>query len=116
MLPVYPSSLNFLDKEIILAKVRIMSKITSKLQVTLPKALAERMRLRPGDELEWQQAGDSLRVLPRGSPPLNLEARLHRFDEATRRQRRREAGQGPTKAMRGRGWSREELYRRGRAD
>ncbi|PZP64635.1 MAG: AbrB family transcriptional regulator, partial [Azospira oryzae] len=29
-----------------------MAKVTSKLQVTLPKALAQRYRIRPGDEIE----------------------------------------------------------------
>ena len=30
-----------------------MSKVTSKLQVTLPKAIAQAHGIRPGDEIEW---------------------------------------------------------------
>ena len=97
-----------------------MSKITSKLQVTLPKTLADRFHMRPGDEIDWQDAGDGIRVTPRSSRPARFspEMRLQLFDEATRRQRRRQSRRRPqpvTKA-RGRGWSREELYRRDRAD
>ena len=31
-----------------------MSKITNRYQVRIPKALADRLGLRPGDEVEWQ--------------------------------------------------------------
>jgi AbrB family looped-hinge helix DNA binding protein len=115
---VFTQSLKSLDKELILAKVRIMSKITSKLQVTLPKALADRLRIRPGDEIDWQEAGDALRVLPRRSQPTRFssEMRLRLFDEATQRQRRRQARRRLVKEERGRGWTREELHGRGRAD
>ena len=63
------------------------------LQVTLPKALADRLRIRPGDEIDWQDAGDTLRVLPRRSPQTRFssEVRLRLFDEATRRQQSRQA-------------------------
>jgi AbrB family looped-hinge helix DNA binding protein len=30
-----------------------MAKVTSKLQVTIPKAIADRYRIRPGDEIEF---------------------------------------------------------------
>jgi len=111
-------SLKSLDKETILARVRIMSKITSKLQVTLPKALADRLRIRPGDEIDWQEAGDALRVLPRRSRPTRFssEMQLRLFDEATERQRRRQARKRLVKGARARGWTREELHGRGRAD
>ena len=95
-----------------------MSKITSKLQVTLPKVLAKRLRLQPGDEIDWQEAGDILRILPRRSRVTGFSADtcLRRFDEATQRQHDRKARRRPGKAKRGRGWTREELYGRGRAD
>ena len=95
-----------------------MSKITSKLQVTLPKALADRFRIRPGDEIDWQEAGDAIKVLPRRLQPtrLSTEMRLRLFDEASQRQQRRQALGRPAKKAGGRGWTREELYRRGRAD
>ena len=90
-----------------------MSKVTSKLQVTVPKAIADRYRIRPGDEIEWAPAGDAIRVIPRKrSKPVNdRTARLKLFDAATRRIRRRKwKGPGP----KDRGWTRAELYERGR--
>jgi len=94
-----------------------MSKVTSKLQVTVPKAIAERYRIRPGDEIDWTPAGDGIRVIPRkrSKPPLDRAARLKLFDEATARQRRRDAAWGKVAAPRDRGWTREELYVRGRS-
>ena len=41
-----------------------MSKVTSKLQVTLPKAIAQAHGIRPGDEIEWASAGETIRVQP----------------------------------------------------
>ena len=92
-----------------------MGKVTSKLQVTVPKAVAEQFGIQPGDEIEWQPAGDFIRVFPTTSPrkrDKDLKERLRRFDEAVERQRRRER-RGPRPAGTGRGWTREELYRRG---
>jgi AbrB family looped-hinge helix DNA binding protein len=45
-----------------------MSRVTSKLQVTVPKAIAERYGIRPGDEIDWVPAGDAIRVVPRVVP------------------------------------------------
>ena len=88
--------------------------MTTKLQVTLPKALAERYRVRPGDEIDWEAAGDVIRVVPHGKQrPTDRALRLRLFDAATARQRRRKRRLAP--GSRGRGWSREELYDRGRA-
>jgi AbrB family looped-hinge helix DNA binding protein len=90
-----------------------MSKVTSKLQITIPRALAKRHRLRPGDEIEWVSAGDTIRIEPiAGRKPLSVEARVKLFDEATKRLRRRR-WRGAT--PKGRGWTREELYDRGRS-
>ena len=88
--------------------------MTSKLQVTVPKAIADRYRIKPGDEIVWMAAGDSIRVYPRRSVPQGRgpAARLRLFDEATERQRTRHAKAAP--ATGGRGWRREELYDRGR--
>lgn len=93
-----------------------MSKVTSKLQVTIPKAIAERHGIRPGDEISWQSAGDVIRIAT-GAParPDTIEDRVELFDRATERQAernrmRRPVGEGE------RGWTREELYIRGRAD
>ena len=93
-----------------------MSKVTSKLQVTVPKAIADRFHIRPGDEIEWIDAGDGIRVvLTRGAMPLTVERRLELFDASTRRQRARERGRHLQPSRDGRGWSREELYGRGSA-
>ncbi len=99
-----------------------MSKVTSKLQVTLPKSLADLYGIRPGDEIEWQEAGEVIRVVPvrKGRKPrLDPKARLKLFDQATSRQREREAGLDPSdleaSAAGGRGWTREDLYGHGGA-
>jgi AbrB family looped-hinge helix DNA binding protein len=95
-----------------------VAKVTSKLQVTVPKVIADQYGIRPGDEIEWVAAGETIRVIPPGRRPAaaDLEFRLRLFDEATARQRKRQAGGGasPSPARRGRGWKREDLYRRGR--
>jgi AbrB family looped-hinge helix DNA binding protein len=95
-----------------------VGKVTSKLQVTVPKAIADRYRIRPGDEILWIEAGESIRVLPRGNPPQKRDpsARVRLFDEATGRQHQRnEARHGKSAPTTGdRGWTREELYERGR--
>ncbi len=88
--------------------------MTSKLQVTVPKAIADRYRIKPGDEIVWMEAGDSIRVHPRRAVPQKPgpATRLRLFDEATARQRTRNDERPP--ATGGRGWRREELYERGR--
>jgi AbrB family looped-hinge helix DNA binding protein len=94
-----------------------VSRVTSKLQVTMPKVIAEQFGIRPGDEIQWEPAGEVIRVVPprRKIPTLDLETRLRLFDEATERQKRRQAGKGRRRAGRDRGWRREDLYGRGRA-
>lgn len=89
-----------------------MAKVTSKLQITIPKAIAERHRIRPGDSIRWVSAGDVIRIEPmERRKPLSLKERVALFDEATRRVRRRRwKGESPND----RGWTREELYERGR--
>ena len=98
-----------------------MSKVTSKLQVTLPKAIADQLDIKPGDEINWEISGDVMRVIPAGKKRSSQKkddpsARLRLFDQATRRQRQRETSRdrGLTRtAKAGRGWTREELYTRG---
>ena len=94
--------------------VRIVSKITSKRQVTLPKHIADRYGIGPGDEIQWVAEDDGIRVYAgsaaREAP--SVEQRLRWFDQATERQRgREEARAEPGQADRG--WTREELYVRG---
>ena len=89
-----------------------MSKVTSKLQVTVPKAIADRFQIRPGDEIQWIAAGSGIRIEParRGGKGLDLKERLRLFDESTRRLRKRKwRGARPSE----RGWTRADLYTRG---
>jgi len=91
-----------------------VSKITSKYQVGIPKALADRAGVRPGDDVEWQVAGGELRGRPaNGAQSLSTEERLRLFREAMKRvaNRKKEA---PFKPGESRGWTRDELYDRGR--
>jgi len=104
-----------------------MAKVTSKLQLTVPKAIADRYGIRPGDDLDWIPAGDAIRVVrsrldkPQGR---TIAERLALFDQATERQRRREISPEPTEIPAepdwkpheiARGWRREDLYTRGRS-
>lgn len=93
-----------------------MAKVTSKLQVTVPKVLAAELNLRPGDDIDWTLSGNGLQVTPATDRRrlLDHKSRLRRFDEATERQRQRQQGAENAAARRDRGWSREELYDRGR--
>ena len=93
-----------------------MAKVTSKLQVTVPKVIADRFGIRPGDDIEWRAEGSTIRVLPRvgENGPLDREARLRSFDEATARQEPRNNFGGRRTRRAGRGWTREELYDRAR--
>jgi hypothetical protein len=72
-----------------------MSKVTSKLRVSVPKAPADQHGVAPGDDLVWKPAGAALRV------------RLRLFDAATRRQARRQSRR-KLSAARTRGWTRDE--------
>lgn len=106
-----------------------MAKVTSKLQLTVPKAIADQYGIRPGDELDWMPAGDAIRVVPRRSRrrtshTRSATERLRLFHQALERQRQREAhpkkvsdaAKRPWKPHEiERGWRREDLYDRGRA-
>jgi bifunctional DNA-binding transcriptional regulator/antitoxin component of YhaV-PrlF toxin-antitoxin module len=99
-----------------------MPKVTSKLQLTVPKAIADQYGIRPGDDLQWVPAGEVIRVIPSGRRQkqeqfLTVADRLELFDKATERQKRRtkalrRTGGVPAKLVE-RGWKREDLYRRG---
>jgi AbrB family looped-hinge helix DNA binding protein len=97
-----------------------MARVTSKLQVTVPKKIAEQFAIRPGDEIDWIPAGDGIRVvkraqLKRKASAASATTRLRHFDEATQRQSLRDARATPAESGASRGWTREELYRRGGA-
>ena len=96
-----------------------MAKVTSKLQVTIPKAVADRLGIRPGDDVDWRVEGREARV-SRSSlvGRLTREERQAMFDEMMRRQdvrNRRWWREFGKKDVADRGWTREELYTRGRA-
>jgi bifunctional DNA-binding transcriptional regulator/antitoxin component of YhaV-PrlF toxin-antitoxin module len=84
--------------------------------VTIPKAIADRYAIAPGDELEWVEGVDSVRIVPAKTVKVSksIEARLALFDASIARQRERERGASRTPS-RERGWTREELYDRGRS-
>ncbi|MBI4613172.1 MAG: AbrB/MazE/SpoVT family DNA-binding domain-containing protein [Planctomycetes bacterium] len=95
-----------------------MSKVTSKLQVTIPKAVADAHGIRPGTHLEFEPAGEWIRVRIAGGSdqPKSREGdewRLARFDLATARQAERELRRGDILDAADRGWKREDLYNRG---
>ena len=97
-----------------------MAKVTSKLQVTIPKAIAEQFGIEPGDEIEFQPAGETIRVVPPGAgitTELSVDERLRLFDEATARQGERERHLPlPAQPPAERDWKREDLYGRGKPD
>lgn len=92
-----------------------MAKVTSKYQVTVPRRIAEAYDIHPGDEIEWEPAGEVIRVVPSGkhTVPVDRDSRLRWFDQATARHRKR-AAVHPASPSRERGWKREDLYERGR--
>jgi AbrB family looped-hinge helix DNA binding protein len=94
-----------------------MAKVTSKMQITIPKRLAEQVGIAPGDEIRFIAAGDGIRMVPAGkriATALSTEERLRLFRAATARQRTREKKLKVTAAPGDRGWTREELYTRGK--
>jgi AbrB family looped-hinge helix DNA binding protein len=91
-----------------------MGKVTAKLQVTVPKAIADQYRIKPGDDIVWLAAGESIRVVPvKAARQDSGASRLRLVDEATRRQAAR--NRSVPAATGARGWTREELYDRGRS-
>lgn len=89
-----------------------MSKVNSKLQVSIPKSLADQYGIRPGDDLEWQAAGDVIHVIPPGQDVsyLDRQQRLWLFDQATARQQKRDVEKPHTEQSADRSWTRDELY------
>jgi AbrB family looped-hinge helix DNA binding protein len=99
-----------------------MAKVTSKLQLTVPKAIADQYGIKPGDELNWIPAGESIRVelvrrKAKAGHELTTEERLALFDSNTKwldevqAEELNEAKAKGTRTTREtRGWTREELY------
>jgi AbrB family looped-hinge helix DNA binding protein len=95
-----------------------VSRVTSKLQVTIPKAIADEYGIEPGSEIEFLAAGDAIRVVPPNvkRPHVDVARRLELFDAATARIDERRGNEPERAQPTNRGWTREELYNRGRAD
>ena len=93
-----------------------MAKVTSKYQVTVPRTIAERYNIHPGDDIDWMAAGEVIRVIPPGKRVAadNRESQLRLFDQATERHRARPSTH-EAQPSRNRGWTREDLYKRGRS-
>lgn len=96
-------------------RLRPMTKVTGKLQITLPKRLADAYGIQVGDEVELVASGEAIAILPAraAKPFLSPEERLRHFDDATRRQRERTPQHAPS-ATEDRGWTRDSLYDRAR--
>lgn len=92
-----------------------MARVTGKFQITLPKRLVDAYGIRVGDEVEIVAAGESIAIRPANThaTALSPEERLRYFDDATRRQEARQRDVRPSVSQ-DRGWTREELYPRGR--
>lgn len=91
-----------------------MARVTSKLQVTIPKAVADRYGIAPGAQIEFEPAGDVIRVVPPQRSVRDPRERVRLFEQVLARQRDREAGR-VFPEVRDRGWTREDLYDRGRS-
>ena|ERR1700685_307725 len=98
-----------------------MPKVTSKLQLTVPKAIADQYGIRPGDELEWIPAGESIRVelmrKAKSGRELSAKERLDLFDANTKwldelqaHELREARAKGTRVTRETRGWTREDLY------
>jgi AbrB family looped-hinge helix DNA binding protein len=99
-----------------------MAKVTSKLQLTVPKVIADQYGIRPGDELEWIPAGESIRVeivrlQASHGAVLSPEERLALFDANSRwldelqmEQLKDAKKEGRRTTRENRGWTREDLY------
>ena len=102
-----------------------MSTVISKLQVSIPRAVARRYGIGPGSHVFFEPAGEMIRLRPErrertdASEPIDRSVRLRMFDAASERQRERNDGfvraeaDAATSRTEGRGWTREALYERG---
>ena len=58
----------------------ILSKLTSKAQTTIPQSVRRALQLKPGDELEYQIAGDQV-ILTKAHGGKKTDDPFHTFDE-----------------------------------
>jgi bifunctional DNA-binding transcriptional regulator/antitoxin component of YhaV-PrlF toxin-antitoxin module len=93
-----------------------MSRVTSKLQVTLPKAIAQAYNIGPGSEITFESGVDCIRIrVGKPGPGLSLKERLRLLQEARRKQQLRNKNFPAFPETVRRGWKREDLYQRGSA-
>jgi bifunctional DNA-binding transcriptional regulator/antitoxin component of YhaV-PrlF toxin-antitoxin module len=95
-----------------------MSRVTSKLQVTLPKAVATAHGITAGSDVTFESSGSVIVLRPGAAPArtLSVDERLALFDAATQRLQgdcAPDESQNSRHDGRTRGWSRDELYSRG---
>jgi AbrB family looped-hinge helix DNA binding protein len=93
-----------------------VAKVTSKLQITIPKRIADQYGIAPGDEIEFVPGAEGVRLVParaRAALQLGREERLRLFDAATARQREREREMPLPATAPSRDWRRDDLYSRG---
>lgn len=86
----------------------------------MPKAIADQYGIRPGDELNWIPAGESIRVelarrKAKAGHELTVEERLALFDAGTKRLDKLQAeelkkNRGKRVTREDRRWTREDLY------
>lgn len=93
-----------------------MAKVTSKYQVSIPKRIAEKHRLKPGDDVAWRDSAEAILLVPASSTrrTLSIEERLALFDSATSRQQKRQVRAPKPSRAKARGWKREDVYDRAR--
>jgi len=89
-----------------------MSRLTTKYQLTVPRAVAQSVGLKPGDEVTLEAVGDAIRL--RADTRSQQEGRsitdqLILFDLATEREQHRARNRAAAPA-RERGWARADLY------
>jgi AbrB family looped-hinge helix DNA binding protein len=87
-------------------------KVTAKLQITIPKRLAEQVGISAGSDVEFAVVGEGIPAGKRAGAELSTAERLRLFHEASARQADRDkrfAGVTSTD----REWTREDLYIRG---
>jgi bifunctional DNA-binding transcriptional regulator/antitoxin component of YhaV-PrlF toxin-antitoxin module len=89
-----------------------MSRLTAKYQLTIPRAIADAVGLKPGVEVSWEGVGDAIRL--RADTHSRHETRsvtdqLILFDLATEREQHRSRNRAAV-AAHDRGWSRAPLY------
>lgn len=96
-----------------------MAKVTSKLQLTVPKKIADQYGIRPGDELEWIPAGEVIRVelvrrKAKAGHELTTSEKLALFDANMARVDKLQAKELSAAKRKGtredRNWTREDLY------